>query len=348
MAFRRVFSSTSKWRHILQQRRGVQTDTMKETQIILGQNKKDLFNVGIFLLGSGIAGTMYYYVFKPTIWDKRQPSWGPNYVDQSEAKAKLNTTKYQGRTKTETEVEIKNSEIEFDEKTIRSHLSAIGFDEFDVSLILQEKKSKNQKLKISEILDELIEKYNKNERKLTKDENKKIAILKQKTMVIQKTRQEDSSNQSYIYVNKKHETSSLISGWEEKEVTLITQLEVRSTIVDVMQEDDFVHNVYTGLFALYAGLACVYAFKRRCLLRRDIFLSPVYFFFFFFSFDHFNLLEYLFPNSPSLLPPRASTSSLSFPFPFPFLSLPLPHFYFPPLHSLSSALSPSFLSSRSE
>ena len=237
-----------------------------ETEIILGIQKKRVFNVGLFLLGGSIAGAMYYLIFQPKSFDYISKSI---YGQESDRLAK-NTSKrsFWGS--------AAKSDPELDEKTIRSHLSAIGFEEMDVSLILHEKEKKNEKIKISEILDELIEKYKKNGKKIIKDAaNKQIKISAQKTMVLEETVVADPPDRlDRFYAKNKYEESSCIVGQEEKAVIVITQLEVDVVAIDKLKSDVVTHRMNTCLFALYAASASVMAFRKRCF-KSDIFLKPV-------------------------------------------------------------------------
>src|SRR3990167_9561090 len=273
---RRILFS-SQWRHqLLQQRKNTQSTT-EYPHTILANSSKRLFKAGLFLLGGSIAGTMYHYTCKPSYVTKHKAE----YMDEKKAATQRSpSTNDLYRWKKETEVKIEK-EFQLDEKSIRSHLSAIGFAEMDVNLILQEKKMKNKKLKISEILDELIEKYEKNGKKIVKDGgNKIIKIKNHKTMAIEEISDggpDDSLSTTYD-LRSKYEKSSYITGKQERGVKVITQLEVESKIVDKQQRDDVAHNIHTTLFALYAASACVFAFRRRCRLHSDIFMTPVFIF----------------------------------------------------------------------
>src|SRR3990167_10897802 len=286
MTIRRMFSS--RWRHMLLQKR-TNIESTRNTGIILGHNRKRIFNAGIFLLGGSIAGTMYYFAFNPAgLYYKHSDKI--EYFEKTNAMSQTTPSTYELWVPTETEVKI-GKEFQLDEKAIRSHLSAIGFDEIDVSLILQEKKMKNEKLKISEILDELIEKYEKNEKKIVKDGgNKIIKIKNHKTMAIEETSDggPDDSLSNRYQLNGKYEQSSAIWGKQELGVKVITQLEVESKIVDKLKQDDVAHNIYTTLFALYAASACVFAFNRRA----DIFMTPVFIFFHYFLLFYFFIFFY--------------------------------------------------------
>ena len=262
---------------LLQKRTNI--ESTRNTGIILGHNRKRIFNAGIFLLGGSIAGTMYYFAFNPAgLYYKHSDKI--EYFEKTNAMSQTTPSTYELWVPTETEVKI-GKEFQLDEKAIRSHLSAIGFDEMDVSLILHEKKMKNKKLKISEILDELIEKYEKNGKKIVKDGgNKIIKIKNHKTMAIEETSDggpDDRLSTTYN-LRSKYEKSSYITGKQERGVKVITQLEVESKIVDKQQQDDVAHNIHTTLFALYAASACVFAFRRRCRLHSDIFMTPVFIF----------------------------------------------------------------------
>ena len=275
---------SSRWRHMLLQKR-TNIESTRNTGIILGHNRKRIFNAGIFLLGGSIAGTMYYFAFNPAgLYYKHSDKI--EYFEKTNAMSQTTPSTYELWVPTETEVKI-GKEFQLDEKAIRSHLSAIGFDEIDVSLILHEKKMKNEKLKISEILDELIEKYEKNGKKIVKDGgNKIIKIKNHKTMAIEETSDggpDDRLSTTYN-LRSKYEKSSYITGKQERGVKVITQLEVESKIVDKQQRDDVAHNIHTTLFALYAASACVFAFRRRCRLHSDIFMTPVFIFFHYFFF----------------------------------------------------------------
>src|SRR3990167_11427313 len=283
---RRILFS-SQWRHqLLQQRKNTQSTT-EYPHTILANSSKRLFKAGLFLLGGSIAGTMYHYTCKPSYVTKHKAE----YMDEKKAATQRSpSTNDLYRWTPETEVKIEK-EFQPDEKSIRSHLSAIGFAEMDVNLILQEKKMKNKKLKISEILDELIEKYEKNEKKIVKDGGNKIIKIKDhKTMAIEETSDggPDDSLSTRYQLNGKYEQSSAIWGKQELGVKVITQLEVESKIVDKLKQDDVAHNIYTTLFALYAASACVFAFNRRA----DIFMTPVFIFFHYFLLFYFFIFFY--------------------------------------------------------
>ena len=268
---------------------------------ILGEKAKKRFQVGLFVLSGSIFGGLYHFSTneKAEMMQKQveenmrvlNESLLKDNEDLSTLKTKLYGQFFDvDRTVNDIQPVIEAKDYSIDAKTVKKHLKVIGFDKQIIIDVLNDKSTSNKQLNVSEIIDEVIERY-KAEGKacIVEKYNKLVKVNSHETKVMPSTPEVLGLLPGFFYCHKKYEKTEVIIGkQQEGGCKIVTKLNVDAQNMSFWRDEKFLHFINVFVLTAIAGGSAILAFKTRPA-RKEIFLDPVLILksLYFLHFNHF-------------------------------------------------------------